>query len=338
MTSNPAMFEKALAEDAAYNDQIRIDAGEHTASELFERIAAADVRDACDVFRPIYDQTAGADGHVSIEVSPTLAYKLRATVADASRLWATVDRPNLMIKVPGTSQGASAVRELTAAGISVNITLLFSLDMHHAMIDAYMAGLEERTAAGKQLGGIRSVASFFLSRIDVEVDEHLERAARTAAAQRDVLQSLGGKAAIANAKLAYRQFQHEFSSPRWTALASRGGNVQRLLWASTGVKKPVYRDVMYVESLIGPDSIVTMPQAVIDAFRDHGVVERTVDANVEKAEEVLHDLARNGISMRAVTDKLLADGIASFEQSAEAGLKSLEQKATDLGKHLVASP
>lgn len=338
MTSNPTLFKRALAEGSAYDDQIRFDAGERTVHELFERLATTDVREACDVFRPVHDRTAGADGYVSIEVSPALAYKLRSTVAEASRLWAMVDRPNCMIKVPGTIEGAGAVRELTAAGINVNITLLFSVDMHRSVIDAYMAGLEDRLDTGRQITAIRSVASFFLSRVDVEVDKRLGDIALGIGRGQSALPSLKGKPAIANAKLAYRHFQREFSSPRWKRLASEGANVQRALWASTSVKNATYRDVMYVEALIGPDTIVTMSPRTMDAFRDHGVVARTVDTNVGEAEEVIDDLTRAGISMRDVADKLLVDGIADFQRSATDSLKHLEQKAAALGKSLIGRP
>ena len=263
MTSNPTMFEKALAQGAAYDDQIRFGARGTTTFELFERIATIDVRDACDIFLPIYERTAGADGYVSIEVSPDLAYKVDASVAEASRLWATVDRPNVMIKVPGTIAGSVVVRELTAAGINVNITLLFSRDMHRSVIDAYMAGMEDRLAAGKQLGTIHSVASFFVSRVDVEVDRLLQDIASSGSVEQHRPHPLAGKTGIANAKLAYQLFRNEFSTPRWERLALHGANVQRPLWASTGVKNPTYRDVMYVEALIGADTVVTMPPSTL---------------------------------------------------------------------------
>lgn len=272
MTSNPTMFENALASGAAYDDQIRFEGRGLTAYELFERIATTDVRDACDLFRPVYARTGGADGYVSIEVSPELAYKPEASIAEATRLWARLDRPNAMIKIPGTTDGLLAIRALTAAGINVNITLLFSRDMHRRVIDAYMTGLEDRVAAAKPLSSIRSVASFFVSRVDAAVDRLLEDLARRGTINQDALRSLAGQTATANAKLAYQLFRTEFAGPRWRRLAERGANIQRPLWASMGVKNPAYRDVMYVEALIGPDTIATMPPKTVDGFRDHGVV------------------------------------------------------------------
>jgi len=330
MTSNPTMFEKALVDGTDYDDQIRYSGGGITVRELFERIATSDVRDACDLFRPVYERTGGADGYVSIEVSPELAYESDASVAEASRLWAAVDRPNTMIKIPGTIEGLLAIRELTAAGINVNITLLFSREMHRLVIDAYMSGLEDRMAAGKPLATLRSVASFFVSRVDVEVDRLLENLARRGSMDRDMLSSLLGRTGIANAKLAYQLFRTEFSTPRWKGLAAHGANVQRPLWASTGVKNSAYRDVMYVEALIGTDTVVTMPPKTLDAFRDHGVVACTVNANMSEAERALESIERAGISMHDVTTKLLTDGIASFEASSAALLHRLKQKAAEL--------
>jgi transaldolase len=330
MTSNPTMFEKALVDGTDYDDQIRYSGGGITVRELFERIATSDVRDACDLFRPVYERTGGADGYVSIEVSPELAYESDASVAEASRLWAAVDRPNTMIKIPGTIEGLLAIRELTAAGINVNITLLFSREMHRLVIDAYMSGLEDRMAAGKPLATLRSVASFFVSRVDVEVDRLLENLARRGSMDRDMLSSLLGRTGIANAKLAYQLFRTEFSTPRWKGLAAHGANVQRPLWASTGVKNSAYRDVMYVEALIGTDTVVTMPPKTLDAFRDHGVVACTVNATMSEAERALERIERAGISMHDVTTKLLTDGIASFEASSAALLHRLKQKAAEL--------
>jgi transaldolase len=337
MTSNPTIFEKALAEGTAYDDQIRSVAGDFTAMELFELIATTDVRDACDAFRGTYDRTNGADGYVSIEVSPAAANDARATISEATRLWATVDRPNVMIKVPGTVEGAVAVRQLTANGINVNITLLFAIEAYKRVIDAYVAGLQDRVQAGKEISSIHSVASFFVSRVDTEIDKRLEAAIAKAPANQKTLKSLEGKAAITNAKLAYKLFQSEIASPRWKALASSGATVQRPLWASTSTKNPAYRDVMYVEELIGPDTVNTMPPQTIEAFRDHGIVARTVDVGVDDAQRAIETLEQNGVSMRDVTDKLLSDGLASFQKSFETLLAGLEKKTKALGKELVTS-
>ncbi len=336
MTSNPTIFEKALAEGTAYDDQIRSADGSFTAMELFELIATTDVRDACDAFRGVYDSTSGYDGFVSIEVSPIAANDARATISEAQRLWATVDRPNCFVKVPGTNEGAVAVRQLIAAGINVNITLLFSLEAYARVIDAYMAGLEDRLAAGKEIASIHSVASFFVSRVDSEVDKRLEELAKRSPGQSGSA-DLVGTAAIANAKLAYRLFQRECNTPRWKAIEARGGTLQRPLWASTSTKNPAYRDVRYVEELIGPNTVNTMPPQTIDAFREHGEVRRSVDANVDEAERRLQRLEALGISMADVTAKLLVDGIASFQKSFDTLLAGLEKKTKALGRELVAS-
>ena len=330
MTSNPTIFEKALAEGTEYDDQIRSATGDLTAMELFELVATTDVRQACDAFRATYDAANGHDGFVSIEVSPGAAHNASATESEALRLWATVNRPNVMIKVPGTDEGAKSVRRLIADGVNVNITLLFSIDAYRAIIEAYLAGLEDRVAAGKDIARIASVASFFVSRVDTEIDKRLEGKGNDAKA-------LAGKAAIANAKLAYKLFQEQFGSARWKALAAKGARVQRPLWASTSTKNPEYRDVMYVEQLIGPDIVNTMPPQTIEAFRDHGVVERTVDRGYDKAESELRALEAAGVSMKSVTDKLLADGISSFQKSFDTLIAGLQRKTKSLGRELVAN-
>jgi transaldolase len=336
MTSNPTIFEKALAEGTAYDDQLRGAPRGRTAMDLFELVETSDVRDACDLFMPVYEATKGNDGYVSIEVSPASANDSQATVAEAQRLWAMVDRPNVMIKVPGTAEGAVAVRTLTGAGLNVNITLLFSLEAHRRVIRAYLDGLEDRRNAGKPVSDIASVASFFVSRVDTEIDKRIDAlAAEKSGAERDRLLALRGKAAIANAKLAYALFTEEFSSPRFAALRAGGARVQRPLWASTGVKNPAYRDTIYVEELVGPDSVNTMPPALIDAFRDHGEIRRTVDADLDGARRVIADLAAAGIDLDDVTDKLLRDGLASFQKSFETLTAGLEKKSATLGREMV---
>jgi transaldolase len=266
---------------------------------------------------------------VSIEVSPAAANDQRATTSEAGRLWATVKRPNVMIKVPGTTEGALSVERLIADGINVNITLLFSLDAYARVIDAYMTGLERRVAAGKDIATVHSVASFFVSRVDSDIDARLEKAGAPA--------ELRGKAAIANAKLAYALCEERLASDRWKALAAKGATIQRPLWASTSTKNPAYRDVMYVEELIGPHTINTLPPATLEAFRDHGRVARTVDKDVDEARKQLAALEAAGISMREVTDKLLADGLASFQKSFDTLVAGLEKKTKALGRDLVAS-
>ena len=333
MTSNPTIFEKALAEGDEYDDQIKSAPPGLTAWDLFELVETTDVRAACDIFADTYRETNGADGYVSIEVSPGVSNDADASIAEARRLWATVDRPNVMVKIPGTVEGARAVRTLTADGINVNITLLFSIDAHRRVIEAYLGGLEDRAATGKDISRIASVASFFVSRVDSEVDKRIDAIAADAdAAGKDRAMSLKGRAAVANAQLAYQLFTEMFAGARWASLAAKGARLQRPLWASTSTKNPAYRDVVYVEELIGPDTVNTMPPATVDAFKDHGVVARTVDRNLREAQRVMDQLAEIGIDFHAVTDKLLVDGLASFQKSFESLIAGLERKTKTLGR------
>ncbi|MCE2955166.1 MAG: transaldolase [Gemmatimonas sp.] len=330
MTSNPTIFEKALAEGAAYDAQLATLPSALSDRDAFFEVAATDVRQACDAFRTVYDRTQGLDGFVSLEVSPDLARDTAGTVAEARRLWASVDRPNLMIKVPGTPEGAEAIRQLIADGINVNVTLLFSIEAHARVIEAYLAGLEARAAAGLPIDRIGSVASFFVSRVDSAIDKQLGVLAAAAPERAEALLALQGKAAIANAKLAYRLFQASFSGARWAALSSRGARVQRPLWASTSTKNPAYRDVIYVEELIGPDTVNTLPPATLEAFRDHGEVRASVTESVAEAERSLAALEAHGVSLQSVTDTLLAEGLASFEQSFVTLLAGLARKRAAL--------
>lgn len=327
MTSNPTIFEKALAEGTAYDDQLRGAPADGSPMDLFELVETSDVRDACDLFMPVFEATQGGDGYVSIEVSPGAANSAKETVAEAQRLWATVNRPNVMIKVPGTPEGAIAVRTLIGAGLNVNITLLFAIEAHRRVIDAYITGLEDRVSAGKPIDHIASVASFFVSRVDTEIDKRLDAlAAAAGGAEHDRILALRGKAAVANAQLAYKLFLAEFSGPRWARLKAAGARLQRPLWASTSSKNPAYRDVMYVEQLIGPDTVNTMPPATIEAFRDHGEVKRVVDSDFPAAERTMSDLAAVGIDMTDVTTKLLSEGLASFQKSFDSLTSGLEKK------------
>jgi len=332
MTSNPSIFEKALAESTAYDAQIESASDNaRTAWELFELIETEDVRMACDIFSDVYRETKGVDGYVSIEVSPGVAADASATIEEAHRLWTTVDRPNVMVKVPGTPEGAVAARQLIADGINVNITLLFAIAAHDRVIEAYMAGLEDRLSAGQSIDHVASVASFFVSRVDTLVDKRLDASGAPEAA------SLKGRAAIANAKLAYRLFTQRFAGPRWSALASRGAKVQRPLWASTSTKNPAYRDVIYVEQLIGPHTVNTMPPATIEAYRDHGQCARTVDQDYAEAEQVIAKLEQAGIDFESVTDQLLVEGLASFQKSFDTLIAGLERKTESLGWSLAPS-
>lgn len=331
MTSNPTIFEKALAEGTDYDEQLSGAESSKTPAQLFELVETTDVQRACDLFAGVYSSTRAGDGYVSIEVSPGVANSVEDTVEEARRLWETVDRPNVMVKVPGTEQGARAVRQLTSEGINVNITLLFSIDAHHRVIDAYMSGLEDRVAAGNPIDHLFSVASFFVSRVDTEVDKRIDELVKAAVpTDRDRLKMLKGRAAVANAKVAYRLFTRRFAEPRWKALEEKGGRVQQPLWASTGVKNPAYRDVMYVEELIGPHTVNTMPPALIDAFKDHGDVQRTVDKRIGAAEGLLREVEAVGISIKDVTDKLLADGLASFQKSFDTLIAGIEKKTSQL--------
>ena len=315
-TTNPTIFEKALAEGHEYDEQLSGAPRELSPPELFELVEAEDVRTACDIFADVYKRTGGGDGYVSIEVSPASANDAEATVREAQRLWHAVDRPNLMVKVPGTAEGAAAVRQLIAQGINVNITLLFAINAHARVIDAYIAGLEDRLRAGNPIDRVASVASFFVSRVDTEVDKRLDEiASRAQGAARENALRLRGKAAIANAKLAYRLFEAKFSGERWERLAAKGAKVQRPLWASTGTKNPAYKDTLYVEELIGPNSVNTLPPATLDAFRDHGEVRQSITEGLDQAQLCLAELEAVGVSLEEVTDKLLVDGLASFQKS-----------------------
>ena len=331
MTSNPTIFEKALAEGTAYDAQLAGASPDLNAWELFELIETDDVRAACDIFRPVHEKSKGTDGYVSIEVSPGAAHDVEDTIAEARRLWAVVDRPNVMIKVPGTPQGAAATRRLLADGINVNITLLFSIDAHATIIESYLSALEERASRGLPLSSISSVASFFVSRVDTEADKRLDALVAANPARAEEAKALRGRVAVANAKLAYALFRERFSGARWEALAARGARVQRPLWASTSTKNPAYRDVMYVEDLIGPDTVNTMPPATITAFADHGVVERTVDAHLDQERALIAKLEAFGVSLTGVTDTLLRDGLASFEKSFDTLIAGLEAKRRTLG-------
>jgi transaldolase len=336
MTSNPTIFEKALADGHAYDSQLAGASPDLSAWELFELMETDDVRAACDIFRPVHERSKGTDGYVSIEVSPGAANSVDDTITEARRLWAVVARPNVMIKVPGTSAGAVAARRLLADGINVNITLLFSISAYAAMIESYLAALEERAGRGLPLSALASVASFFVSRVDTETEKRLDALVAANPARADMVKGFRGRIAVANAKLAYALFRERFSGSRWEALAARGARVQRPLWASTSTKNPAYRDVMYVEDLIGADTVNTMPPATITAFADHGVVERTVDSHIDEERALVARLEAAGISLGDVTDTLLRDGLASFARSFDSLLARLETKRRSLGAAVAA--
>ncbi len=331
MTSNPTIFERALGQGTAYDEQLRDAAGERSAWDWFELVETDDVRAACDIFRGVYDATSGGDGYVSIEVSPGSAHDAQATIIEAHRLWKTVARPNVMIKVPGTAEGCVALRRLIADGINVNVTLLFAVSAHDRVIEAYLSGLEDRMAAGGDLSHVASVASFFVSRVDSEIDKRLEAIGTPEA------RGLLGQAAVANAKLAYKLFRDRFSDARWEHLLRKDARVQRPLWASTATKNPTYSDVKYVESLVGPNTVNTLPPATLDAFRDHGKVAYTVDKELAAAEGTIAALGTLGINIDDVTDQLLREGLASFQKSFDTLIAGLETKVTGMGRTLLKS-
>ncbi|MCB0132705.1 MAG: transaldolase [Caldilineaceae bacterium] len=331
VTSNPSIFQSAITSSDAYLDQLQdLVTTDKDAKAIFEALAIADIQGATDVLRPVYNASDGQDGFVSLEVAPDLAYDTAATVAEAKRLHAAVDRVNLMIKVPATEAGIPAIRTLIAAGININVTLIFSLERYAAVKEAYLQGLEDRVAAGQPIDRMASVASFFVSRVDANIDARLTRLMADAPVQADAFAALRGKIAIANAKLAYAQFQEKFAGDRWAALQSKGAHVQRPLWASTSTKDPSYPDLLYVDTLIGPNTVNTMPPQTLDAFRDHGVVARTIDDKVDDARSQLAALAATGISIDQVTDELEADGVKKFADAYVALLETIEAKRTEL--------
>jgi transaldolase len=317
MTSNPSIFEKAMggAEYADYLAELRKNKS-LDAKGIYEGLAIRDIQDAADVLRPVYERTKKHDGYVSMEVSPYLAYKTQETIDEALRLWKAVDRPNLMIKIPGTPAGVPAIETVLREGVNVNVTLLFSQDMYEEVAWAFVRALEQRAAKGQDLAGIAGVASFFVSRIDSAVDALIdERLAQAVGDQKKLLESLRSKVAIANAKLAYERYQRIFSGPRWDALAAKGAQTQRVLWASTSTKNPKLRDVLYIEELIGKDTVNTIPPATYDAFRDHGVPRASLTEDVEGARTVMTNLAATGISIDTVTADLVTAGVKQFEDA-----------------------
>jgi transaldolase len=321
VTSNPTIFQKAISGSADYDEQFTELLRTGTVEEAYWGLVTQDIRDALDVLRPVYDSSGGTDGFVSLEVAPALAHDTAGS-ADAARRFAhEIDRPNLMIKIPGTAEGIPAIRSMIAEGVSINITLIFSLPRYAEVIEAYLAGLESRSG---DLSSIASVASFFISRVDTEVDRRLE-----AIGSEDAL-ALRGRTAVAQAKVAYELFRTRFAGPRWEALAARGARVQRPLWASTSTKNPAYPDLLYVDSLIGPDTVNTIPDATVDAFLDHGTVARTIDEGVDEAKAVLDRVTAVGVDLDDVAATLEAEGVAAFVKSFDELVQSLQDKANEL--------
>ena len=330
MTSNPAIFEKAIAGSTDYSKTLEelSKRKDLDAKGIYEHLAIRDIQDAADALRGVYDSTNRRDGYVSLEVSPYLAFKTQETIDEAVRLWKTVDRPNLMVKVPGTPEGIPAIRELIGRGININVTLLFAQDVYERVAEAFIAGLETLVEKGGNPSGVASVASFFVSRIDTLADSLLDAKIKEAKNPSDqaLLRTLQGKIAIANAKLAYQSYKNIFSGTRWQGLAARGAQTQRLLWASTSTKNPAYRDVMYVEELIGPDTVDTIPPATFDAFRDHGHPRASLEEAVDVAQKTMGDLARTGISIKAVTDQLTAEGVKLFADAFDKLLAAIDNR------------
>jgi transaldolase len=329
MTSNPTIFEKAINGSTLYNDILNSpEAKSLNAKQLFEKLAIRDVQDACDIFRPVYDESKHRDGYVSLEVSPLLANDTNGTMEEARRLWKAVNRPNVMIKVPATPEGVPAIRQLLEDGLNINITLLFAQSAYEKVAEAFIAALEARAAKGQPINQIASVASFFVSRIDTLIDSKIDALLKTAAGDaKTLLESLHGTIAIANAKLTYKKYLELFGGPRWKALAAKGAQTQRLLWASTSTKNPKYRDVLYVEELIGADTVDTIPPATFDAFRDHGKLRPSLTEDVPGAARHMENLAKAGISMKEVTEQLVVDGVRLFADAFKTLLEATGKSA-----------
>lgn len=335
MTSNPAIFEKAIADSSLYDDILHSLATQKdlSATAKYEQIAIRDIRDAADQLRGVYEETNFRDGYVSLEVSPYLAHQTQETIDEARRLWKTVQRENVMIKIPGTAEGLPAIRQAISEGININVTLLFAQEVYVKVAEAYIAGVEELAARGGNLKKMAGVASFFISRIDTLIDAMLDQKLKSTSDpnQQALLKSLLGKVANANGKLTYQRYQKIFSGPNWEKLAAKGAQTQRVLWASTSTKNPNYRDVMYVEELIGPATVDTMPPATIDAFRDHGRVRQSLTEDIPGAQKIMDDLAKAGISMKEVTDKLTVDGVKLFSDAFDKLLAAVERSTAQKG-------
>ncbi|MBI2460570.1 MAG: transaldolase [Candidatus Rokubacteria bacterium] len=340
VTSNPTIFEKAIAGSRDYDEQLRALIAEGREVEaIFEGLAVEDIRAAADLLAPVYDKTEGRDGFVSLEVSPRLAHDTEGTIEAARRLWRAVGRPNVMIKVPATPPGIPAIERLIADGVNVNVTLIFSIERYEAVAEAYLAGLERRLREGQPIDRVASVASFFLSRVDSLVDKRLQAKLREAGSEDEAhrLEALLGKAAIANAKLAYARFRAIFAGPRWATLASRGARVQRPLWASPGTKNPAYSDLHYLEPLIGPDTVTTLPPATLEAFRDHGRVRATLEEGLPEAEATVRELAAAGVDLDQVTRRLEEEGVKAFADSFDALFACIQAKRDLLRSGLLAA-
>ncbi len=326
-TSNPTIFAKAIEGQDTYDDDFAVLIKSKSVEDAYWDLVVADLEGALDLLRPVYDSSNGGDGFVSVEVAPSLAHDTAGTVAMARDLHDRIDRPNTLVKIPATVEGVPAIRQMIGEGRSINVTLIFSLTRYDQVIEAYLSGLEVLAASGHDdLSNLASVASFFVSRVDTEVDRRIEATSK----EGDGLRALRGKAAVAQARLAYQLFLRRFSGPRWEALAAKGARRQRPLWASTSTKNPAYPDLAYVDALIGPDTVNTMPDGTIADFLDHGTVARTVDTGVDQAEQIIAELAAAGIDMEDVAETLEAEGVASFSKSFDELMQKLSDKANAL--------
>jgi len=336
ITSNPSIFNKAISQSDEYDEEIKSLTQEGFSKEnVYENLAISDIQAAADLFRPLYDQTDGGDGYVSLEVSPYLAHDTDQTISEASRLWNDVNRPNLMVKIPATKAGLPAITETIAAGINVNVTLIFCLVRYREVREAYLAGLEKRASDGKPIANIASVASFFISRIDSKVDKQLEVLTKTAVPEeKRRIEGLMGKTAVASGKLAFLDYEDTFGDKgnRFGKLRSQGAKRQRVLWASTSTKDPKYPDTKYVEEMIGPFTINTIPPATLEAFLDHGVVEQTINQNLEESHKVMAGLSGLGIDLDQATQELEAEGVKSFADAYTSLLDSLQNRMVDFQK------
>ncbi|MCE2503012.1 MAG: transaldolase [Chlorobi bacterium] len=325
MTSNPTIFEGAIAGGEEYDEQIAsLDGAGKTTGEIATELFMTDVRGACDVLRPLFDQSNGSDGYISLEVSPTLANNTEGSIEEAIRLWKGVDRPNLMMKIPATPEGYPAIQECIAEGININITLIFSVEQYRQVVEAYLSGLEARLRGGRSIDHVSSVASLFVSRIDSMIDGWLERIGSPEAL------ALRGKAGLANSKLVYQEFQRLFSAERWDRLRAEGANLQRPLWASTSTKNPDYPDLLYVDNLIGPNTVNTVPPATLESILDHGIASSTIEKGMEEAEETMRSIEEAGVSLEKVMDDLLDQGVEKFAASFTSLFEKIEAKREQL--------
>jgi transaldolase len=335
LTSNPTIFQKAVEGSRDYDDLFSEWAPRKaSAGEVFEALAVRDIRDASRIFRPVWEETRRRDGFCSIEVSPTLAHDTEGTLTEARRLWKTLSVHNVLIKIPGTKEGVPAIEQAISEGINVNVTLLFSQEAYAQVAEAFIRGLEKRAARGEDVSQLAPVASFFVSRIDTLVEKFIAQREKAGATpeQKRLLDQVTGKVAIANAKQAYQRYQKIFSGARWKELAEKGAQTQRVLWASTGTKNPRYSDVLYVEELIGPETVNTVPPATLEAYRDHGKPRRTLDQGLDEADATMRALEKAGISMKEVTDQLVVEGVKSFADSFQALIAAVGARVGAGGK------